>query len=930
MSSFEAVGREREQAELLEFLQRVRDGPACISIVGEPGIGKSLLWSDLVVAAHERSFQVLSTRPIESDMPLSFAGLGDLLSGLDERVLVQLPPPQRRALEVALLRADASGPPLDRLAGSVATLTALRLLARSGPVLVAIDDLQWLDQPSARVVEFAARRLTDEAIGFICSRRSGESAPIDLALAFPAGRYEEMEVEPLSLGEFVRLIRARVERDANRSTLVRVHEACGGNPMFGIEMARALEGRDVDPSEPLPVPDNLLSLVQARLSTLSEPAREALTALAATQQRDVQTMQMIVGVESAQTVLREGLEAGVIELNDHSLRFTHPLFASSLMAELDDERRSETHALLANVANDPEARARHLALAAASSNEKIAGAVFAAAVAARARGAVDTAAELAGMSKRLTPEANVAGKTDRAIATGTYSFEAGNLPEARATLEEAIEMAPPGAMRAKALQHLGWVTTHAESWSKGLAHYHAALAEPHDDFVLQARIALDSSFAYMMTSDLPGAAADARVALDLAQRGDDSYAIAEAQALLAWFAFAMGRGIDRVAFERAASSERWDLPRYVEKRPTAVYAFAVGLALELDEARERFLELRDRVMEIGDASGMLVILFQLGMLETHAGNLPLAEEYARDGMLLADEVNQPGIKTFSLLAQARVDGCLGRLEAARAAGQEGLAIAARTDAVPGTIQHLHALGVLELSLGNHLGAHEHLANVSEMLLAHGTAEPVLVPFVPDEIEALIGLGETDKAERFVEMLEERGQTLGRKWAVAMGARGRGHLSAARKNKDGSLKEFDRAVALFEEMPLVIERGRAWLLKGQAERRFKQWGAARESLQQALGIFERVGARLWAERAAAELDRVGGRGPASSELTPSEERIASLVAQGKTNKQVAEALFLSVATVESNLKRIFRKIGVTSRTELTRSVLESARGEAGTA
>lgn len=925
VGSGEVVGREREQADLIDFLKRIQDGPAGLSIIGEPGIGKTKLWSNTVDAARDRSCRVLSCRPIESDTQLSFNALSDLLSGVEEELLSNLPAPQRRTLEVALLLEESSGPPLDQRAVVVATLGSLQVLARSRPLLVAIDDLQWMDQPSARALEFAARRLSTEPIGFLCSRRTGEPTSIDLALAFPEGRHEETFLGPLSLGAFIRLIRMRVDPSLARSTLVKLHESAGGNPLFGIEMARALQGKEMKPGAPLPVPRNLQTLVLGRLSTLSVGTRDALTGLAVSTHRNLSMLERIVREPAvAEEVLREGLDGGVLELNDDWIRFSHPLFASTLLADAGSGRRRELHRRLADIVDEPESRVRHLALATESSDEEVAKELFDAAVRARGKGAVNAAAELAELSARLTPTQRVMEQTERLINAGDYAFEAGSIAEARTLLDEAVAIAALGAVRAKALQHMGWVVARGESWSKALDYYHSALAESHDDLALHSQIAVDSAFAHMLASDIPGGAADARLGLDLAERQGDPEAIAEALAMFAWFGFLMGKGIDRNAFERAVALERWEAAaRYFEKRASAIYAFTLVFAGELDEARDRLHQLQEKIRWQGDEGGMHVVLFQLAILETSAGNLQLADELAREAVLLAEELEEHSVTAFVLLARARVDTYLGRVESARAAAQEGLRLSAATDSLPGTIQHLHTLGVLELSLGNHLGAHELLANVAEMLLAMGMAEPMVVPWVPDEVEALISLGELDKAERLIEMLEERGRALQRPWALGMGARCRGHLCAARKEKDGALEAFEQAVRLQEDLQLPVERGRTWLLKGQAERRFKQWGAARASLQEALEIFDRVGTPLWAERVRSELERVGGRGPASSQLTPSEQRIASLVAEGLTNKQVAEALFLSVNTVESTLKRVFHKVGVSSRTELARRLAASS-------
>jgi DNA-binding CsgD family transcriptional regulator len=192
---------------------------------------------------------------------------------------------------------------------------------------------------------------------------------------------------------------------------------------------------------------------------------------------------------------------------------------------------------------------------------------------------------------------------------------------------------------------------------------------------------------------------------------------------------------------------------------------------------------------------------------------------------------------------------------------------------------------------------------------------VLARFLPDEIEALATLGETDMARRLLDHLEEQGRALERLWAMATGARCRGLLAAVEGDLEGALHALDEALGHHQRLPYPFALARTLLLKGEVERRAKRRAAARRTLQRAIDLFDGLGASLWAERGRAELSRIGGRAPRSGGLTPTEEQVARLVAAGRTNREVAEALFVSVKTVDANLSRIFHKLGVRSRTEL---------------
>jgi DNA-binding CsgD family transcriptional regulator len=210
-----------------------------------------------------------------------------------------------------------------------------------------------------------------------------------------------------------------------------------------------------------------------------------------------------------------------------------------------------------------------------------------------------------------------------------------------------------------------------------------------------------------------------------------------------------------------------------------------------------------------------------------------------------------------------------------------------------------------------------LAVHRQRLIAACVGEPGSVRFVPDEIEALIALGRLDEADTLLGWLEKRGRVLDRASALAAAGRCRGLLLTARRDEAAALAAFERALAEHDRVSMPFDRARTLLALGAALRRAKRKRDARETLGQALATFERLGARIWADRALVELGRIGGRAPAEGALTPSEQRIAALVAEGRTNREVAAALFLSDRTVESHLTHVYRKLGVRSRAELAR-------------
>ncbi|MGH3016547.1 MAG: AAA family ATPase, partial [Gaiellaceae bacterium] len=363
-----------ELAAVVAFLQATETLPGVLLLEGEAGIGKTTLLRAGMAAASRSRFRILSARPVEAESSLSFAALGDLLDERLGEVLGALPAPQRRALEVALLVSDPDGPPPDRRAIGIGVLAALRALAAAEPLLLAIDDLQWLDRESARVLQFALRRLRDEPIGMLAAFRSGrERTPLELERIFSEDRLRRVHVSPLSLGALHRLLRDRLDANFPRPTLRRIHETSGGNPFFALELARVLErhGRPLDPGERLPVPDDVHELSRDRLAALPPETAAALRAAAALSQPTLALVS--AAARGDRSVLEPAIEAQIVELEGDRVRFTHPLLASAAYGGI--EGRRELHGRLAEIVVDPEERARHLALAATGPDPSVAAAL---------------------------------------------------------------------------------------------------------------------------------------------------------------------------------------------------------------------------------------------------------------------------------------------------------------------------------------------------------------------------------------------------------------------------------------------------------------------------------------------------------------------------------------------------------------------------
>jgi DNA-binding CsgD family transcriptional regulator len=918
-------GRETELARVSKLLDGIPSGPVALILGGEPGIGKSTLWLHSLSQAKARSYRALSCRPNESEAKLSYAALADLLEGVLDESLEGLPSPQRSALEVALLRADATGIPPDQRAISTAFHGALLALASASPLVVAIDDAPWLDAPSARVLEFALRRLNDAPIGLVMTVRSHEldSLPLGLGRALPDDRIQRVLVGPMTLEATRNMLSSELSVRFPRPLLLRIHEASAGNPFLALELGRALLRRGIEqaPDGDLPVPSNLADLVTDRLSELSDRVRQVVLVISAASQPTVSLVAGAIGGPTAQDDIEDAFKAGVIEGSGGRIRSAHPLLATVAYSESSAEARRDIHRRLAAVVADQEERARHLALAAEGPDEGVAAELEDAARNAAGRGAPDAAAQLSELARGLTPSEHAEARIHRTVHAGQYAFEAADVGRAATLLEEALAAAPTGWLRAEALLFLARIHYHSHDALSARSLAEQALPEAAHDPELKAQIQIELAAAAEAVGDRDGARAHARAAVDLAEDRGDRATLAEGLALVAFYDFLAGKGTQRSVMNRAVGLEGMGGDLRPLRSPTFRGACVSLWTDDLDSARSTLTDIEKRCRDGGDEGSLAVILFMLALLECWAGDWSEAGLYADESCTITVWTGQQPYRALALSAKALIEGHRGLEQAARTAAEEGLELARQSGLKQAGQFNLSALGFLELSLGNPEATDRLLRPLAEGVLEAGIGEPGMLRFLPDEIEALIVLGEAEKARLLLQPFLARAETLGRSWALAAAERGQGLLAASLGEFPEALASFDRALEHHASLEEPFELGRTLLARGQALRRTKKWRLARDSLGRSLAMFEQLGAALWADKARAEIARVGGRAPGPVGLTPTEQKVANLVASGRTNREAAQAMFLSVSTVEANLRRIYQKLGVRSRTELSRKLSE---------
>jgi DNA-binding CsgD family transcriptional regulator len=936
------VGRDAEIAKISAFISAVSGGPAALAITGDAGIGKTVVWEHLLQDA-DRSFRVLSCQPAPAERPLAFTALDDLFSDIAEEVLPALPGPQRQAVELALLRdvypeslsaglSVAKLPLPERRVLARGILDALRTLSGGTPLVIAVDDAQWLDQPSAFVLEFCLRRLQHEPVCILVTFRADDPIPLGLDRALSPDRLSRVQLGPLSLGAIGEILRSRLGAVLPRRALTRLYDTCGGNPFYALECARTL----IDhphmslTKEPIPIPRSIGGLVQRRVRGLAPLVRQVGQLVAASSDPRERLICAACGNGDSWAAVDQAIDDGVIERDGEVLKFTHPLLQSAFYSNMPLNERRQVHQRLATVTEEIEERAWHVALGADRPSEQIAEMLDDAARHAASRGAPEEGATLTEQAARLTPVGRPDAARERMVQAADYHFRAGNIGRSRELIQSALIACPAGPQRASLLFRLATIEYHLSGWPLAEQKFRQAAFEAQEDPSLCAHAEQELAFTRVVAGDLSAALHWARKSLRSAERAANPQLMADSLARIAVFEFIQGCGVRRDLLEAAEALDASASDEPTGRLPLFDSSLGRGLVLkwcdQLDEARIILAGQYQHALGRGNEASVPFLLYHLSELECWAGNWNVAEEYAVEGRRVAEESGQQAMTPATLYCLALVYAHRGQVVHARELASEALTLCEQTGNVPLAWQVFSVLGFVALSLDDHQAAVAHLGRLADAAAASGLAEPGVVKFLPNQIESLAALGQVDLAWSLTEQLAAQGKSLGRRWTQATAARCRAHLAAADGDLEDALAACDQALSHHKQLPMPFELGRTLLVKGMIERRSKRKSAARSTLGQALGIFEDLGAPLWADRARHELSKIAGRATADG-LTGAEHRIATLIAQGQTNRQVAAALFITENTVQTHIRHIFQKLGLRSRTELAAHFLAAPAGAA---
>ncbi|MCQ4043906.1 AAA family ATPase [Streptantibioticus rubrisoli] len=906
------------------LLETARDAVAAHRAVlfhGPAGIGRSGLLDALVrqlpPAAH-----VLRCAPASEDQALPYAGLIDLLAQVPREVLDDLPPEPVTALRAALLRGREPSGGHSRLAVRVAVLEVLRRLAACGGVLLVVDDLQWLDGPSAAVLAFVMRRLDGADVRMAATERVPDGEQPERLRCCPPDAVE-LPVPPLSTASVTRLLRAATGTDLPPPVLRAVQRTAAGNPLYALELGRAVlrEGAPDSPDGPLPVPHRLRTRLLDRFRTLPEPVRRTLLVCAAAV-RPTLTVLHAAGLTAAAAQLAAAERLGLAGTDSSgAVRFRHPVIRAAVYADATAHARREAHAVLAAAVTEPVEQARHLALAHPLEDAATAATLLAAAASARRRGAPGAAAELAVLAARRTPSGRPAEQAERWLAAADYACDAGQRAEADRAAR--IVLAGSDSPRQRVRARLILLRNAGQALEGTGSLIEDGLRDAAQDPALQARLYHWAALRGLLCGELTQAA---RYAERAAAAGDGA-ARAASLTTLARIRSLAGRPAEADAALAAALTlvggadggpESWALVR-----------MRAVLALDSDrvaEAHAAITELLRGSEGLAGVEDRLAALVALTRVQVRSGDCRRA---LRTAARCTGLLTESGVESAPALYAAALAATAGGTpqEAHRLAERAVRASEADGDQLF-LLRALAVLGQAALLTGDTHGAAaavEALRRAKRIGAAMSAADPPLLQWHGDLAEALVMLGETDAAGSVIqEAYRLAVDPPGSVFAALERAEGLREAALGRA-KEGAAR-LRRSADRLRELPLPLELVRTLIALGAVERRGRHRGAARAALTEALETARGCGAAPLQARAAEELARLDaverGGGP---ELTATEARIAELVGGGATNREVAAELFISVKTVEGTLSRVYRKFGVRSRTALAHAMAVGARG-----
>ncbi|WP_405761377.1 AAA family ATPase [Streptomyces sp. NBC_01420] len=916
------------------------EGGGGILLTGPEGIGRSTVAARLADDFAARGHRVLRCAPSPSDRDSPFLGLIDLLATAGDEALACLRAHERALLEGALLRRTppAGADPTTGRDALVLRLAVRKVLAAldTGPVLLVVDDVQWLDEPTARVLVFLARRAGPRHTVLATLRTSPHDARgpgVAAARELCPQPVRTLPLPPMTAREIADVLDAHGLHGGPswpRQLVARLHEAASGNPRTALELAAGLHEAAAagaplpDSSEPLPVPESLSRPVLDRLEALPARARKLLLTAGAAVRPTVELLRRAGCRQAAADVdvcVRHGL---LVPPDRGALRFADPLTPMVLETRAPYALRMDAHRALAEAADDPVERAHHLARLAAGPDPVVADRLVEAASAARRRGAPGTAARLGRLAARHTPADGAHTGTARRLTAAEDALDAGDLDFARELAYEVLGDADRPADRVRAWTVV--VDASGQAMSEIADVFPRAVRDAGEDPALLAPLHYRMSWhAWMVGGSAQRARDHAARAAALAARAGDRRTEVLALTQQAALELFLGRPAAEatLAAALAAPHDAYAMshhngPIYLKHRFHLVHD-------QLDEARAELRTLVYTLRQRGSADCLSQCLIGLAQLEIQRGRCRQALSMARQSLRIAERAGLSQGPAWYAVALAETAG--GSLSQALAAAEAARRHSEDDDDRLFLPRALHAEGRIRLFGGEYARAAGLLRRTAELESAQGQGDPATRRWHADLAEALARSGAVDEAEAVIERARAQALRLGRAGVLATLDRAAATVREERGGLEAAALGYEEAAARLRAAGYALEEARTRVALGRVRRRLGDEGASHAAFARALRVFTAAGARAWVAGVRAERDRAGEAPPLRLDdgawperLSSTERSVVTRVAQGATNREIAAGLALSVKTVEAALTRAYRKLGARSRVEIARIVM----------
>jgi class 3 adenylate cyclase/tetratricopeptide (TPR) repeat protein len=913
------LGRRQELFAIDQALAAARLGRSSRLVIrGEPGIGKTALLE--YAAGQAGSMNLLSARGVEFEADVPFAGLHQLL-GPALGLLDRLPPIHATALRSSLglgRRTEA-----DRLIIGAAALGLISAYADEAPLLITVDDAQWLDRASSEAIGFVARRLVADPVAILIAVREGEESPL-LAAGLP-----DLRLDGLDQASATQLLERAGAGDLSADLSRRLLEATGGNPLALIELGPDARRVSVTPQENLPVATSVERAYLRRADGLSDPARRVLLLVAASGTPGVALVQRAataLGIGPAHLDEAEAATALVTQ-RDGRIEFVHPLARAAVYHAASPGERRAAHRALAGVMSDPDdvdRRAWHLAAGATGWDEEAARSLEEAARRARESTGYAAAASALTEAARLTESIQL--RAARLLNAADNAWLGGRGEMAVELLDDARKLAPAGELRDDIDTLSGHIAMRRGSFVEGFeVMVRAAKAIESRDRLKAIRILADASVSTFGAGEPSKMLTAARRALELVQPADPPEAAIFAHVAYGAIAIMAGHGADGPTHLHQSVALFEKLPPDISDPLVLLCAGVVGLWLREAEAGR---DLLDRALvqarDHAPTAALPALLFMLGRDAAATDRWPLARANYEDAVRVARETTQFTWRAGAVAGLAWLDALEGRTEECRAHAAEALLLSETYGMALYKAWSMVALGQLELGLGRPEEALNHLTECEAFLAEVSISDPDLSP-APDIVDALVRLGRVAEAKKVADRFEPAATEKGQPFALALAARAKALVADDRSY----VMAFEAAMRHHEDTTDTFEGARTELYFGERLRRARRRVDARRHLRAALKAFDQLGAAPWAERALAELEASGETARVRDDryrqqLTPQELQVAMTLADGTTTKEAAARLYLSPKTVEYHLRHVYDKLEIRSREELRTALAAQSR------